>query len=105
MSWRILVLALVLLGFVALTALVLVEHGYLGFFELALANRATQLLAFDLVVCLGLVALWMWRDAQARGAHVASYLVISLLFGAAGPLLYLIARERQTTGEPIPQRA
>ncbi len=38
------------------TAMVVAEHGYLGFFALATANSATSLMLFDLTICLTLAA-------------------------------------------------
>ncbi len=105
MSWRQILLGLILADFLALTAVVLYQHGYVGFFELAFANSATTLLFADLVIVLGLAAVWMWQDARERGVRVLPYLAIGALFGAAGPLLYLIVREHQTRQVAIPQRA
>lgn len=99
MSWKQILLGLVLIDFVALTAWVLVHHGYLGFFELALANSATRLMALDLVIALSLVAVWMWNDARERGVSALPYLIVTAIFGAAGPLLYLIGRERRGSSE------
>ena len=93
MNWVKIALALVLLDFAGLTAYVVYQHGYLGFFELAMANWATRLLSLDLVIALGIVAVWMYRDARDRGRSFAPYAVITLLFGAAGPLVYLLGRE------------
>ena len=36
---------------------------------------------------------WMWVDANRHGLRVWPYLLISALFGSAGPMLYLIRRE------------
>ena len=105
MSWRQIILVLVLADFLALTGVVLLQHGYLGFFELAFASSATTLLFADLVIVLCLAGVWMWHDAQERGVRVVPYLALGALFGAAGPLLYLIVREHQTRQVAIPQRA
>jgi hypothetical protein len=93
MSGRQILLWLVLVDFAALSAYAVVQHGYLGVFELALANWATRLLAADLVIALSLIAVWMVRDARQRDAGVWPYLLMTLLLGSAGPLLYLIRRE------------
>jgi len=92
MNWIRIVLALVLLDFLGLTAWVVYQHGYLGFFDLVNANWATRLLFLDLVISLSLITTWMVRDARERGAAFVPYLVITAFFGAAGPLLYLIRR-------------
>jgi hypothetical protein len=94
MTGKMIGLEAVLTAFVALTGYVIWEHGYLGFFELALANTATMLLALDLVITLSLATVWMWNDARERGTSAVPFALVTLTFGAAGPLLYLIFRER-----------
>jgi hypothetical protein len=84
-----------LVAFVALTGIAVSEHGYLGFFEIASSNSATRLMLADLVIGLSLILVWMFRDEQARsgnGMKIAPYAIVTLLFGVAGPLLYLIRR-------------
>ena len=92
MGWLRILLAVILLDFLGLTGWVVYEHGYLGFFELANANWATRLLMADLVISLGLIATWMARDARERSISCTPYLIATAIFGAAGPLLYLIRR-------------
>ena len=105
MSGKLIVLWLVLIDFAALSVYAVMQHGYLGFFELALANWATRLMLFDLVVALSLIAVWMLRDAKERGASAWPYLAVTLFFGAAGPLLYLIRRESSGVGQLAPARS
>ncbi len=100
MTWQRALLATVLAIFLTDTALAVIEHGYLGFFELALANTATQLMMFDLVIALTLFILWMVPDARRRGRSAIPYIVITLLFGAAGPLTYLLVRGTQPAKRP-----
>ncbi len=85
-------LSIVLAGFLALTAVAVAAHGYAGFFELAAANWATRLLFVDLSIALALITVWMYFDARERGASFLPYALLTLTFGAAGPLLYLIRR-------------
>lgn len=85
-------LVAVLAGFAALTIYTVLEHGYVGFFRQMLSNAATITASVDLIIALALVLAWMWRDARARGAILAPYLALTLLFGSVGPLLYLIRR-------------
>ena len=61
----------------------------------------TRLMMADLVIALGLVSVWMWNDTRQRGATVLPYLALTATFGAAGPLLYLIAREHQLHRTPV----
>ncbi len=105
MSGKQILLWLVLIDFAALTAYAVMQHGYLGFFELAMANWATRLLFVDLCIALSLIAVWMVRDAHERGASFWPYLVLTLSFGAAGPLLYLIRREATGVRELAPARS
>lgn len=105
MNWKIAVLGLLLLDFVGLTAWVVATHGYLGFFEAAFASSATTLAFVDLSIMLGLGLAWMWDDARLRGATFWPYLLLTLGFGAAGPLAYLLARERHTLALREPGRA
>ena len=92
MSGKQIVLWLVLLDFAALSVYAVMQHGYLGFFELAMANWATRLMFVDLTIALALFTVWMVQDARARGGSWLPYALVTLCFGAAGPLLYLIRR-------------
>lgn len=82
----------VIVAFGALTIVPLYEYGYLGLLRLALANSATVQVFVDLVIALTLFLLWMWPDAKQRGISPVPYLVITLLLGSFGPLLYLFRR-------------
>jgi len=104
MKGRTIFLAVLLAVFTIDSALVLVEHGFLGFFELAMANTATQIMGFDLLICLGLIAAWMIGDARERGLSVAPYLAVTVVMGSAGPLLYLIRREWSSTIDALHYR-
>ncbi|MEM7048685.1 MAG: DUF2834 domain-containing protein [Acidobacteriota bacterium] len=96
MSWKKIVLTLVLVLFLAMTAMVLREHGYLGWFELVNANSATQLVMWDLTICLVLMGIWMFRDARRQQRTVWPYLILTAVVGVAGPLLYLILAPRES---------
>ncbi len=86
-------LSLVLLDLLAVEAYAVYHYGYLGFFDLLLANAATVSVLVDLTIALALVMAWMWRDARARGVSPVPYVVLTLLLGSVGPLAYLIRRE------------
>jgi len=86
-------LLLVLADFAGLEAYAVWKYGYVGVFQLALANAATGVAFADLCIALGLIMLWMWRDARERGVSVLPYVVLTLGLGSVGPLLYLIRRE------------
>lgn len=85
-------LTAVLAIFLFESAYVIYTMGYVGFFEAAFANPATSLMAFDLVICLTIIAVWMVRDAREQGRSPLVYLLLTATLGSAGPLLYLIRR-------------
>lgn len=85
-------LGIVLIGFLALTAHAFATHGVVGLFTALLANPATILVSTDLTIALVLVWVWLWQDARARGISPLPYVLITIAFGSAGPLLYLIRR-------------
>lgn len=93
MSGRKIGLGITLIGFLALCEVAVAQHGFRGFFELTTANWATRALFADLLISLALILSWMFRDARERGIGVAPYLVVTLVLGSAGPLLYLLRRE------------
>src|SRR5262249_48574648 len=85
-------LAVVLAGFSALTAYTVYQHGYIGFFQLMVANAATITAGVDLTIALGLILLWIGQDAQERGISPLPYVLLTLALGSIGPLLYLMRR-------------
>lgn len=103
MNAKVVGLAIALVGFVSLTGLAVAEHGYVGFFDWATHNSATRLMFTDLTIALTLFLVWMVRDARERGLTMLPYLIVTLFFGAAGPLGYLIHRELSSS--PVPSRA
>ena len=86
-------LAVVLANFAALTGYAVYQYGYVGFFEMILANAVTVTAFVDLCIALSLVMAWMWRDARARGVSPIPYVLLTLTLGSIGPLTYLIRRE------------
>ena len=96
MNVKQLVLEAVLLGFSALTAYAVYQHGYIGFFEqLLTTSSVTVATLVDLSIALGLIVLWIWQDARERGVSPLPYLVLTFALGSVGPLLYLLRRVGQ----------
>jgi hypothetical protein len=85
-------LGILLMDFIALTAYAVWQHGYLAFFDVHAMNAISVQILVDLMIALGMVSLWMWRDARARGVSAVPYLVVTLFLGSIGPLLYLFRR-------------
>ena len=86
-------LTIVFAAFLALTAVAVWQHGASGILELALGSFAGAQLLVDLVIALSLFLVWMWRDAQANGRNPWPWVVLTLVAGSFGPLLYLISRK------------
>lgn len=85
-------LILTLVAFSALTALALWQHGLWGIFQPLLSSTAGLQVFVDLVIALTLFMVWMWHDARRKGRSPWPWIVLTLLTGSFGPLLYLLAR-------------
>ncbi len=85
-------LLLTLAAFSVLTALALWQHGLRGIFEPLFASTAGLQVFVDLVIALSLFMVWMWHDARRSGRNPWPWIVLTLLSGSFGPLLYLLAR-------------
>jgi hypothetical protein len=67
-------------------------YGYIGFFQMVLANFAGVTAFVDLLIALVLIILWMGEDARQRNVSAIPYVVLTIALGSIGPLLYLIRR-------------
>lgn len=97
-------LGVLLAVFLAQTGKVLISIGFLGFFASVRLNAATELMFLDLVITLGLIMVWMWRDARASDRLFWPFALVTLLVGSAGPLAYLLYRTVPTQC-PLPDRS
>jgi Terpene cyclase DEP1 len=88
------IVALTLLAFVFLTGRALNEFGYLGFFDQMALSSASQLAFADLLICLTLIIVWMVKDSRKHGRTIWPFVLVTVVFGAAGPLLYLLLAPR-----------
>lgn len=84
---------LVALVFTAYSALVVVEHGYIGFLTVSLREPAAMQMLVDLGLALVLVSSWMVVDARRRNRAAWPWLLATLLLGSMGPLWYLALRK------------
>lgn len=101
MNWSRLGYGVVLADFSALTAYAVYRHGFVGVFEQLFANAATITLFVDVCIALGLVGLWMIRDARERGGSALPYVLLTIGFGSVGPLLYLFRRAGAEQPAPL----
>jgi hypothetical protein len=99
MSNRLIALTIVLVGFSALTAVALMNGGYLGILEPHFQSWGGAQVIVDLAIVALLACIWMARDARDRGLSAWPFVVITLFAGSFGPLLYLVTRELRASNE------
>lgn len=90
-------LAVILADFAALSAYAVAHHGVVGFFTLHLTNSAGIQVFVDLVIALSIVMVWMWHDARRHDINPVPYILLTLVLGSMGPLVYLIRRFGRAT--------
>ena len=87
------ILWLALMALTALTAVAVANHGPIGIFQYQLANFAGMQVLFDLVIALAFFLVWMWHDTKKRGVSPWPWVVLTLIVGSFGPLIYFIVRQ------------
>ena len=93
MSARLLILLLVITLFGALTTLALLDVGYLGILLPQFQSWGAGQVLADLSILATLACIWMVLDARVCGLSAWPFILITLVAGSFGPLLYLIVRE------------
>jgi uncharacterized membrane protein len=88
MKKSLLTLALIALG--GITALALWHDGIVGIFAATAAGYGSMQIFADLVIALTLVMTWMWGDARNARRNVWPWIILTLVAGSFGPLLYFI---------------
>jgi len=99
MNAKKILLLVVLADFVAVSVWGVSQVGYLGLFTGAIATPAGIVGSMDLLISLGLVAVWMVRDARAHDVSPVPYLILTLALGSVGPLIYLLRRPEPVTAD------
>jgi hypothetical protein len=92
MNARSVVLAIVIALFGLLSAEALLDVGYIGIFTSHLQSWAGMQVITDLVIACTLIVVWIHQDARARGVNPWPYIVLTLVAGSFGPLVYLLVR-------------
>lgn len=83
-----------LIPFLALTAYALAKVGYVGIFDYHRHSPAGWQVFTDLVIALILVLTWLVPEARAAGRNPWPWVVLTLLLGSIGPLLFLATGSR-----------
>jgi hypothetical protein len=88
-------LVIVLALFSVLSGVALWQHGYWGLFAPAFTSTGAAQVLADLGIALSLFMVWMWRDAARLRRNPWPWLLITLMLGSFGPLLYLLTRRER----------
>jgi hypothetical protein len=95
---KILLLAVVIAAFGALSATALADVGYLGILLPHFQSSGGLQVLVDLVIALTLIMVWMVADARRSGRNPWPWVLLTLVAGSFGPLGYLLTaalRERR----------
>jgi hypothetical protein len=102
MSVRLLLLIVVIGLFGVLSALALMDVGYLGIIEPHFQSLGAGQVFADLVILALLSCVWMVVDGRARGINPWPFVIVTLVAGSFGILFYLVLREvRSGASKPI----
>ena len=97
------VLALAILPpFALLTAYAVAEVGYLGVVDYQRHSPAGWQVFADLVIALVLLLAWLIPEARKAGRTVWPWVLLTLLLGSFGPLLYLAFSAERGRRETAP---
>jgi hypothetical protein len=99
MSGRLMLLLAIIAAFGALSALALVDVGYLGIIKPHFKSWGGAQVFTDLVILAVLSCFWMVDDARTRGLTAWPFVVLTFAAGSFGPLLYLVARELRSSAK------
>lgn len=90
---RLLILAVTIFAFGALTVLALLDVGYLGIFMPHFQSWGGAQVLTDLVILAILSCLWMVADARGRNVPAWPFVLMTFALGSFGVLFYLLIRE------------
>jgi hypothetical protein len=93
MSMRLFVLLVVIAVFGALSTVAVREVGYFGLVEPHFQSWGASQILVDLVILGVLACIWMVADARARALNPWPFVVLTVIGGSFGPLVYLVFRE------------
>jgi ABC-type Fe3+-siderophore transport system permease subunit len=106
MSTRLTALIVVIGLFGVLTALALMDVGFLGIIAPHFRSWGGGQVLADLVILAVLACMWMVADGRARGINPWPFVIATLLVGSFGVLSYLVVREvRANASRPVPARS
>ena len=84
------VLAVVLIAFLALTVAAIWQQGFLSIFSTQFETLGGIQVFVDLLIMASIFLVWMWQDAKAARRNPWPWVLITLMIGSFGPLVYLL---------------
>ena len=87
---------LILIPFTVLSAYALWDVGYFGIWDYQRHSSAGWQVIVDLVIAIILILVWLVPDARKAGKNPWPWVVLTVVTGSFGPLLYLIFRKNST---------
>ncbi len=92
MTLRLVLLLAAILGLGVLTVLAVMDVGYFGILEPHFQTWGGAQVFVDLVIACLLAVIWMVYDRRS-GVPAWPFIIVTLVAGSFGPLLYLVVRE------------
>ena len=82
-----------------LITLVIAQGEWLGFLGLGILCLLIPVVWFIISI---LLMIWVYRDAESRGMSGVLWLIIMLVLGIIGLIIYLVVRKDKTQGRAPP---
>jgi uncharacterized membrane protein len=77
----------ILAPFAVFSFYVMAQVGYWGIIQSHFHLAGYQVM-LDLIIACTLAMIWMWQDAKATGRNAWPFILITVVAGSIGPLLY-----------------
>lgn len=93
----------ILIPFTVLSLYAVYKDGYIGIFLYQMQSPSGWQVIADLVIACALLLMWIIPDARKNGRNPLGYVLVTLLAGSFGPLLYwALGRPSQSRSqEPV----
>lgn len=98
------IISVILVIFGCLSGVALWLHGYWGIIAPHFQSTGAGQVFADLVIALSLAMVWMYRDAKASGRTVWPWVLLTLVAGSFGPLLYMLTKPIKDSDSLIANR-
>ncbi|MBV1887228.1 MAG: DUF2834 domain-containing protein [Parvibaculaceae bacterium] len=84
---------LILIPFTVLSVYALWDVGYIGIWDYQRHSSAGWQVIVDLIIAIALILVWLVPDARKEGKNPWPWVLLTLVTGSFGPLIYLIFRK------------